>query len=229
MKRFWKQRDDSFDLEAELRGLRPEPRFDFVTAVAERTRKERVAPRLRSPRIIFSFGFTAALLIAFGSVGGFGYAASSAKDAIRAVDSAVSSGKTTSGNGPSKAQYAKKCGIKPPLNRCRGIVPDIKVTEGNSGTTPATFNVQLDAVPEDTITIDYVAQDQTATAPSDYLPVVGTIRFDPGEVDHPVSVAVVGDTVREPSETFVLHLLNPSEGVILDDADGVGTIINDDK
>lgn len=229
MKRLWKRRNESFDLEAELRAHRPEPRSDFLHALALRVREERVAPRLRSPRVVFAAGFTAATLVALASVGGFGYAASGAKEAISAMDSAFSSGSTTNTKGPSKAQYAKKCGVKPPLNRCRALVPDIKVTEGNSGTKPATFNVQLDAVPQDTITIGYVTQDGTATAPSDYLPATGTIRFDPGEVDHPVSVAVVGDTVREPSETFVLHLLNPSEGVILEDPDGTAVILNDDK
>jgi hypothetical protein len=43
-----------------------------------------------------------------------------------------------------------------------------------------------------------------------------------------ITVAVVGDRVREPNETFYVNLSNPSPNAYTGDAQGVGTITNDD-
>jgi hypothetical protein len=41
-------------------------------------------------------------------------------------------------------------------------------------------------------------------------------------------VAVIGDTVREPDETFVMNLFDASANAVIDTSQGVGTILNDD-
>ena len=81
---------------------------------------------------------------------------------------------------------------------------------------------------EVTATVDYATVDGTATAPSDYTAIpVSTLTFAPGDTTMPVTVLVNGDTVYEPDETFTVHLSNPT-GATISNADGTGTITNDD-
>src|SRR5262249_54575698 len=49
----------------------------------------------------------------------------------------------------------------------------------------------------------------------------------PGTVSQPINVAVVGDTVAEPDETFAVNLGAPTNAV-LGSPTGTGTILNDD-
>jgi hypothetical protein len=43
-----------------------------------------------------------------------------------------------------------------------------------------------------------------------------------------VTVTVIGDKAREPNETLYVNLANPSPNAYLGDAQGLGTIANDD-
>ena len=62
----------------------------------------------------------------------------------------------------------------------------------------------------------------------DYVAVPPTIlTFDPGQTVKTVAVAVLGDITAEANETFVLNLSNPTNAVLAD-AQGVGTIIDDE-
>ena len=56
------------------------------------------------------------------------------------------------------------------------------VSEGNSGTTPATFTVALDgAAPAgSSVSVDYHAAGVTATVPGDVAPASGTLTFAAG-------------------------------------------------
>jgi hypothetical protein len=106
-------------------------------------------------------------------------------------------------------------------------VNDVSVTEGNSGTIPATFTVSLSAVSVQTVTVHYATSDGSATQPSDYAAGSGTLTFNPGETSKQVTVNVNGDTTVEPDEAFHLDLTAPGNAS-LTDALGVGTIGNDD-
>jgi hypothetical protein len=107
-------------------------------------------------------------------------------------------------------------------------INSIAVTEGNSGTTPAVFTVSLLSPSNQTVTVDYVTADGTATAPSDYDSQAGTLSFPPGTLTRTIDVAVKGDTTPEPNETFFVNLLNPVNGTI-NVAQGTGTINDDDE
>jgi hypothetical protein len=107
-------------------------------------------------------------------------------------------------------------------------IADVSVTEGNSGTTPALFPVTLTAVSGVPVTVDFTTAPGTATAPADYAITSGTLTFQPGETTRNVTVAVVGETVVEPDETFFVNLSNLSGGGTIGDAQGQGTIVNDD-
>ena len=107
-------------------------------------------------------------------------------------------------------------------------IADTTVTEGDSGTTPATFTVSLSAASGKTVTVDYSTQDGTADAGSDYKAAAGTLTFDPGVTSKTVSVDVIGDTAYEGDETFGVRLSNPANTTIARSV-GTATIADDDQ
>ncbi len=60
-------------------------------------------------------------------------------------------------------------------------IDDVSVTEGNAGTTPATFTVSLVGPTALPATVDFATHDGTATAPGDYAAASGTLTFAPGD------------------------------------------------
>jgi predicted extracellular nuclease len=124
-----------------------------------------------------------------------------------------------------------------PLNVCDGPPPpptlridDVSVTEGNSGTVSATFSVSLNvAAPAGGVTFDITTADDSATtADLDYAGKFLTAQTIPaGQFSYAFEVAVNGDTGVEPNEAFLVNVTNVS-GAAVGDAQGVGTIINDD-
>jgi subtilisin family serine protease/subtilisin-like proprotein convertase family protein len=110
----------------------------------------------------------------------------------------------------------------------RITVDDVKVAEGNSGTTPAEFTVRLSNPIDTPVTVDFATAEATATAGDDYDPVTGTVTFAPGETVKTIVVPVRGDTVDELDESVLLNLTNPTNAT-LSDAQAVGTITNDER
>ena len=106
-------------------------------------------------------------------------------------------------------------------------IGNASVTEGNTGTANTLFTVSLSAASANTVSVHYASADGTAMAGSDYTAVSGTLTFAPGETSKTISVAVAGDTINEPDETFVVNLSNPSNATIAD-GQGQATILNDD-
>ena len=109
-------------------------------------------------------------------------------------------------------------------------VDDVVVSEGDSGTTQATFTITASGLGVlDSASVDYATVDGTATAPGDYEATAGTASvqglLSPTAT---VNVPINGDTTPERDETFQLVLGNPSSGTI-DDGSGQATIVNDDK
>jgi hypothetical protein len=105
---------------------------------------------------------------------------------------------------------------------------DNSVTEGNTATTPLRITVTLADIHAQPVTADYAVSDASAEAGSDYVAAAGTLTFAPGQRDAQITVAVMGDTVVEPTETFTVALANPTNGVPLAKARGTGTIVDDD-
>jgi hypothetical protein len=111
----------------------------------------------------------------------------------------------------------------PPVLR----ISDRTVTEGNAGTTSATFNVTLSAPSTQPVTVAYTTGNGSATAGSDYLAASGTLTFAPGETTKTITVPVIGDRLGEPNETFVVNLSGQTNANIAD-GQGVGTITDDE-
>ena len=107
-------------------------------------------------------------------------------------------------------------------------INDVTVTEGNTGTTGAVFNVNLSAASTQTVTVKYQTTNGTAASPADYTAVpLTTLNFSPGQTSLPVIVEVKGDLLDEPNETFNVSLSGPTNATIAD-ASGQGTITDND-
>ncbi len=106
-------------------------------------------------------------------------------------------------------------------------IGNVSVTEGNSGTKVATFNVTLSAASATAVSASYATANGTATAGSDYVALAGTVSFPAGSVAQSISITVNGDTTVEPNETFTVTLSSPT-GATLAVATGTGTLTNDD-
>ncbi len=105
-------------------------------------------------------------------------------------------------------------------------VSDVTLTEGNAGTTPATFTearpgnlagpstvkaATATATAATTATATTAtAAATTASAGADYTALVSTtVSFAAGEASKTVSVDITGDTADEADETFNLTLAQP--------------------
>jgi hypothetical protein len=106
-------------------------------------------------------------------------------------------------------------------------INDVQVSEGAGGTTNAIFTVTLAEASNLTATVDFSTADSTAKAGVDYQASSGTLTFAPGDLTKTITVSVNGNTIDEPNKTFFVNLTNPQNGA-LSDAQGAGTILNDD-
>ena len=106
-------------------------------------------------------------------------------------------------------------------------VGDVSVTEGNSGTVDATFNVTLSAPSGRAASVVYETGEDTASGTLDFVTQAFFLDFAAGETSKTVTVQVIGDVLDEANETFFLRLLDPTNAT-LGDAEGVGTIDDDD-
>jgi len=107
-------------------------------------------------------------------------------------------------------------------------VTDGTVREGDSGTTAVSFVVSLDIPSTRPITVEIATAEGSAVGGSDFTVLPQTsLRFAPGETSKTVLVEVHGDTAVEVHETFSL-LLSAATNAVINDSEGVGTILNDD-
>ncbi|HUQ89813.1 MAG TPA: Calx-beta domain-containing protein [Vicinamibacterales bacterium] len=117
----------------------------------------------------------------------------------------------------------------PPPPQPTLTIGDISVTEGNSGSSVATFTVTLSPVnSSQTVTVNYTTADGTATTSNnDYVATSGTLSFPPSTATRTIAVTINGDTVIEPNETFAVNLSGALNATI-GDAQAIGTIATDD-
>lgn len=114
-------------------------------------------------------------------------------------------------------------------------IGDVTVTEGDSGTTIASFTVSLSDASSQNISVDYALAHGT-TSPNDAALTSGTLQFAVGQTEKTIEVTINGDLADEGNETFSVNLSNPTNAVIGDgqgageitDNDGVPTISIDD-
>ncbi len=108
-------------------------------------------------------------------------------------------------------------------------VSDPSVVEGASATTAMLTFVVTRSSSTGTGSVDVAtANGNATTGDNDYVALATTtVPFADGQASANVQVTVNGDAKFEPDETVLLDLSNPMNGTIAD-AQGVGTITNDD-
>ncbi len=107
------------------------------------------------------------------------------------------------------------------------FVGDAVTLKGTSGTTQAIFSVSLSFPLVADVTIAYATSDGTAVAGRDYVATSGTVTIKAGQTRATFAVPVIGNTLAGGNVTFNVTLSNPTGGVQLGRATGVGTILND--
>ena len=108
-------------------------------------------------------------------------------------------------------------------------INDVSVNEGNAGTSNATFTVSFSQpAGAGGASFDIATADGSAIAGVDYVASSLTGQTIPaGSSSATFTVLVNGDTLSEPNETFFVNVSNVS-GAGVSDAQGQGTIVNDD-
>ena len=104
-------------------------------------------------------------------------------------------------------------------------VADARVHE--SAGTPLAFRVTLDEARTSAVSVRYATSDGSATAGADYVAASGVVRFEAGETEKTVHVAVLEDAHDEGEETMTLTLSSPF-GAEVSDGVATGTIVNTD-
>lgn len=88
-------------------------------------------------------------------------------------------------------------------------VQPVTMPEGNSGTSPATFIFSLSKASGRDVSVAYSCLDETAKTGNDYQPKNGTLVIPAGQTSAVLEVPVVGDTILEDNESFVVRLGSP--------------------
>jgi chitinase len=107
-------------------------------------------------------------------------------------------------------------------------INDVALTEGNAGSKNAVFDVTLSAVSGRDVTVAWTTNALSAAAGQDFVAASGSLDFPAGTSSRSVTIAIAGDALDEPNETFTVDLSSPSHAS-LDDGQGLCTIINDDS
>jgi uncharacterized repeat protein (TIGR01451 family) len=109
-------------------------------------------------------------------------------------------------------------------------IADATIGEGDVGTNDVNFVLTLTPASTNTIRVNFSTANGTATgsgSAADYVPRSGTVIFLPGSTSQVVTVGIRGDRIFENDETLLLNLTAPVNAMI-DDNQGVATIVNDD-
>ncbi|MGD9720938.1 MAG: Calx-beta domain-containing protein [Pirellulales bacterium] len=104
-------------------------------------------------------------------------------------------------------------------------INDVTVIGGADG-TDAVFTVTLSSAVTAQSTVSYATSDGSAAANEDYLTQTGILTFAPGgPLTRTITVPVLGSALPGPDETFFVNLSSPTGALVVDDSQGVGTIV----
>ncbi|BCM88294.1 hypothetical protein IAD21_00125 [Abditibacteriota bacterium] len=106
-------------------------------------------------------------------------------------------------------------------------ISDVTITEGSGRASNAVFTVTLSSASAQAVSVTFTTQDGSATAPADYTARSGKLTIPAGKTTGTITVPIVGDTLKEPSESFTVRLSSPINAT-LSDAVGLCTIQDDD-
>ncbi len=103
---------------------------------------------------------------------------------------------------------------------------DQTVVEGNSGSTPVNFTVNLAPASASAVTVNWAVANGTTSSADFNGATSGTVSFAPGATTATFAVNVKGETTYEADETFLVNLTSTTAGIV--DGQAQVTITNDD-
>jgi 6-phosphogluconolactonase (cycloisomerase 2 family) len=112
-------------------------------------------------------------------------------------------------------------------------INDVQVLEGNTGTTPATFTVDMNTTVGYATVIDWHTVDITAIGGAscefgiDYLQAAETLEIPAGQMQGQLTVQVCANEIAQPDREFRVVLVPQTEAQLAKGV-GIGTIIDDD-
>lgn len=115
-----------------------------------------------------------------------------------------------------------------PLGAASLAIGDVRVAEGNSGTTVARFTVTRSGSTASSASAIFSTFDGSAAAGADYVANSGTVAFAAGESARTIDVIVNGDGTIEESEAFFVMLTHPA-GASIARATATAFIDDDDR
>ncbi|NOT32646.1 MAG: T9SS type A sorting domain-containing protein [Candidatus Eisenbacteria bacterium] len=105
----------------------------------------------------------------------------------------------------------------------------VTLDEGNAGSTPLEFTVNLSSPAVASVVVRYQTSDGTATvSDNDYVAVTDSITILPGNSSGPITLNANGDTRFENGETFVLTLTSATHATLGATVAAAGSLTNDD-
>jgi predicted outer membrane repeat protein len=107
------------------------------------------------------------------------------------------------------------------------------VQEGDSGTTPDYFYINLTAPYSSPVTVDYYTSNGTAIGitddpTSDYLSTSGSVTFEPDQTSIAIPVEINGNTIEQPNRDFYFNITS-SDVTVQDSGTVLGIIQDDDE
>lgn len=116
-------------------------------------------------------------------------------------------------------------------------IDDARVVEQSSGNWPLQVQVRLPGPAPATITVNYATVPGSAASGSDFTAASGTLMFNTGDTQKPITVLINGDTIDEwilpltyhQDEVFFIQLSNPSANASLEKGRATITLIDDDR
>ncbi len=108
-------------------------------------------------------------------------------------------------------------------------INDVSLVEGTGGASTLSFTVSVLPAPAANTQVSFATSAGTANAGSDFTSQVGVLTFTPMTTSQTINVSLSTDITVEADESFSVTLSNPTNGAVLDDALGIGTILNDDQ
>jgi large repetitive protein len=110
----------------------------------------------------------------------------------------------------------------------RVMINDAWADEGNDGTSPMRFTVNLSQPYDWPVSVDWSTADGSASAGSDYVAASGTVTFAPGDTSEPIDITMNGNRVPDANRTLMVNLSNPSSYAEISRGSAVGTIVDDE-
>jgi beta-glucanase (GH16 family) len=107
-------------------------------------------------------------------------------------------------------------------------IDDVSRSEGNTGTASFTFTITLDHASSQNVSVIYTTVEGSAKVNTDFVPATQTVSFLPNEVQKTISIAVVGDDLKEGDDDFKVILSGAVNAEIYKGI-GLAVIENDDS